>query len=728
MPGSGGEVCIICGEPGARGTSHGPVAVRRHRAVIKAGWLVRARRFGGAAPPPGRHRRVNRTARRSRRPGNPLTRPAIPALDGVRALAIVLVLADHGGIPGVRGGFIGVDVFFVLSGFLITSLLLAGDTGRLDLPGFWARRARRLLPALVVMVLAVGVARGLFPPDAVSGLRTDALAAFFWVANWNFVAHKTDYFSQGGARSPLEHTWSLGVEEQFYVVWPLLLTAVGALLVVRARRRRTPVARSAVRMWVGLLAVSGALASAGAAIVWASDAALNRVYFGTDTRAQALLIGAAASAVLVRDWPALAAGRPPARSRRVRAVAEAVSVAGLTGLAAAAHFATGSAAEFRRGLLVLVALAAVAVIAPAALSQRTTAARVLAWRPLAALGVISYGVYLWHWPVFLTITGQRTGWSGWALFAVRCLVTLALATVSWWLIERPIRRLAPTGARLLPLAGATVATAAAVTALVIPVGTRPGDPVTRDRPLSAPPATSSSSAAPIPAPPVSAVVAQRDPLRPRTISVFGDSIAWTLMRYLPQTPGFTFIDHTTLGCGVVRGGPYRYFGQIHDQQPECDTWPTRWPQQVAQDRPDVVLLLVGRWETMDRVHDGRWTHIGDPAFDAYLFGELQRAFTVLDAPGARLMVATEPYNRRGEQPDGSLYPEDLPDRVTRWNALLRQTLAQHPNIGVLDLNKKLCPDSVYTDNVDGIRVRSDGVHLTPEAVTWLTPWLERSIR
>ena len=161
----------------------------------------------------------------------------IPALDGVRAIAVGLVLAEHGGIPGVSGGFLGVDVFFVLSGFLITSLLLdeLRGSGRIALAGFWIRRARRLLPALIVMVLAVVAARTLFPPEATATLRDDAVAAFFWVANWAFVAQKTDYFSQGSPPSPLQHTWSLGVEEQYYLFWPLLVIAVAAVIGARAR-------------------------------------------------------------------------------------------------------------------------------------------------------------------------------------------------------------------------------------------------------------------------------------------------------------------------------------------------------------------------------------------------------------------------------------------------------------------------------------------------------------
>ena len=170
----------------------------------------------------------------------------IPALDGVRAIAVGLVLADHGGVPGLPGGFLGVDVFFVLSGFLITSLLIeeTNRTGRVGLRGFWVRRARRLLPALVVMVLAVVAARDLFAPESVAGLREEAVAALFWMSNWMFVAQHTDYFSTGAPPSPLQHTWSLGVEEQYYLLWPLLIAGiVAALGALAARPRRSPPTR-----------------------------------------------------------------------------------------------------------------------------------------------------------------------------------------------------------------------------------------------------------------------------------------------------------------------------------------------------------------------------------------------------------------------------------------------------------------------------------------------------
>lgn len=652
--------------------------------------------------------------RGARRNPVPSPRFGVPALNGLRGIAVALVLIGHGGIPGVGGGFIGVDIFFVLSGFLITSLLLdeLGRTGRINLRGFWIRRARRLLPALLAMVLAVVFVRALFPPEAVETLRSDAVAAFLWAANWAFVAQKTDYFSQGATPSPLQHTWSLGVEEQYYLIWPLLLVATALLLAAIARRRSTTATLDAVRAAVLVLAGLVAVASSIEAGLLSSDESLNRVYFATDTRAQALLVGAAAAALLVRDWSAVLAGWSLIRSRWVKWAARIVPIIGLVALGVAVHAATGSASEFRRGLLTVVALAAVAVIVPVALDQGGPVARVLSVPPLVWLGVTSYGVYLWHWPIFLALNGERTGWSGYGLFAARCLATLAAAAVSWWLIEQPIRRWRPVHVPMLRFAGATVVTAVTVTMLVVPVGLRGAD--------RGPDVSSAALVSPVeivrPAPPPHGA-------RLHTVSVFGDSVAWTIMRYLPPTPGISFLDRTTIGCGVVRGGPYRYSGQQLDQKLECDTWPERWAQRIAHDRPDVVLLAVGRWETVDRMWRGQWTHIGDPDFDQYLVGELKRALDILQSTGARIVVTTEPFNRHGERADGSLYPEDQPSRVKRWNSMLRDVVAGRKGVDVLDLNKKLGPNGNYTAKINGVLVRGDGVHPTANAVTWMTPWL-----
>ena len=311
----------------------------------------------------------------------------IPALDGIRALAVALVLADHGGIPGVAGGFIGVDVFFVLSGFLITSLLLEelGRTGGIDLPGFWVRRASRLLPALIVVVMAVVVLRELFPSEAVAAVRDDAVAAFFWAANWVFVFRRptTSRRATRRRRCSTPGRWR---SRSSTTLWPLVLVAVAVVLALLTRHRDSRPTLRTVRMVVVGIAVAGAAASAVAACLMVSENSLNRVYFGTDTRVQALLVGAAAAALLVRDWSALARYGRQIRSRWGRWVAQILPVIGLTMLGVVAHFATGSAPEFRRGLLIVVAVAAVFIVAPVALEQRGLVARALALPPLVWLG------------------------------------------------------------------------------------------------------------------------------------------------------------------------------------------------------------------------------------------------------------------------------------------------------------------------------------------------------
>jgi hypothetical protein len=212
------------------------------------------------------------------------------------------------------------------------------------------------------------------------------------------------------------------------------------------------------------------------------------------------------------------------------------------------------------------------------------------------------------------------------------------------------------------------------------------------------------------------------------VDVLGDSVGWTLVHYLPSTPGFKFVDRTEMGCGVVRGGPYRYFGQEFQARKICDTWPSRWSREIRADHPDEILLVVGRWETMDRIYRGAWTHVGAAGFDRYLTQSLGQAIDRLGSTGARVIIANEPYNRRGEQPNGQLYPEDTPARVDSWNAIVTQVVARHPGTTLLNLNRKLCPRGRFTWTVHGVTVRSDGVHLTPQGVQWLTPWLVSRLR
>jgi peptidoglycan/LPS O-acetylase OafA/YrhL len=361
---------------------------------------------------------------RTRTPEGAGRRPRLSGLDGVRALAVLAVMAFHEGLPGMPGGFLGVDVFFVLSGYLITDLLVAqsgrrGRMERLDLRGFWARRARRLLPALAVVLVTVTAAVTLFEPDQLTSLRRALLGAVTFSSNWSQAVAHQSYFSVFGPPPPLQHLWSLAVEEQFYLVWPLVL----AVAVIRLRRRWL---RAAVA-WAGAAASAATMA---AVYVPGSDPSF--VYYGTDTHASGLLIGAA----LALTWPLARVG---AVSQRAARALDATGVLGLAAIAwAVTHFAGSDAALYPAGL-VFAALAAGAVVIAAAAPGRI--ARVLGWRPLRWLGVRSYGIYLWHWPVialFPAVAGYGVN-----VAEVRITETalpIALAAASWRWIEEPVLR------------------------------------------------------------------------------------------------------------------------------------------------------------------------------------------------------------------------------------------------------------------------------------------------
>ncbi len=631
----------------------------------------------------------------------------VPALDGIRALAVVAVMAFHGGVSWLPGGFLGVDAFFVLSGFLITTLLLRERlaTGRLSLGAFWGRRARRLLPALLVVLVVVAVAgRSLLDPETVHLLRGDSLAALFYVANWRMLLRgHGGYFAATASPSPLEHTWSLGIEEQFYLLWPLLL------LVLLARRTRLR-----ALLW---LCLAGALGSAApAALLFHPGSDPSRVYYGTDTRAQALLVGAALATAFAIWSPRQLS---PRRLSRLSRTAGAAALCGVVATGWAWTHASGTSRWLYTGGFLAVAASTALVITHAMVAPDGATARVLSVRPLPAVGRISYGLYLWHWPVYQAATAERTGQGGLRLLALRIAITLGLTLASYFLVEQPIRRRSWSGR----LAVSVVAGTVAVVAAVMVVATIPPYQPDSSTPLASREVVHVRVAA-RPASGAGKVAPHHRPGTAPVIDFFGDSVGWTVGAYLPAHPGLVTHDHAMQGCGIALGDPYRYIGGLHKTFPSCKYWETVWRQRLAGDNPDVSVILLDRWELVDRVYAGRWTYVGQPDYDSYLQAQLRRAITLVSAKGAGVVLLTAPYNHRGEQPDGSLYSGDYPSRVDAWNALLRRTAAGYPGtVSVVDLNKKVCPDGRFTWTVDGVRVRSDGTHFTPSGVHWLAPWL-----
>ncbi|MDO0821282.1 acyltransferase family protein [Desulfosporosinus nitroreducens] len=346
----------------------------------------------------------------------------MPGLDGLRALAVFAVIAYHLNLTWVPGGLLGVSLFFVLSGYLITNILLKQweQSGAIDLKDFWLRRARRLLPALFVMLAGVMSWVMLCAPERMAALKQEALAAVFYTSNWYLIFHQVSYFESFGPPSPLGHLWSLAVEEQFYLFWPLLLG-----LGLRCLRQRK---------WIigGTMAV--ALTSAAAmALIYIPGQDPSRVYYGTDTRAFALLVGA----LLAMVWPSRKMNPDLSGKKRL-----ALDVAGGLGLLVVLLM-IGKTNQYQTSLyqggLLLYSVAAACLVAVLA-HPASYLGRLFGWGPLRWLGDCSYGIYLWHYPVII-LTNPVVSTEGLNLSRtlLQIAVSIILAALSRYLIEEPIR-------------------------------------------------------------------------------------------------------------------------------------------------------------------------------------------------------------------------------------------------------------------------------------------------
>ena len=663
-----------------------------------------------------------------------------PALDGLRAVAVLAVMAEHTDLrwPGngsqvVPGGFLGVDVFLVISGFLITSLLLdeRRRTGRIDLRAFWVRRARRLLPAVFVVVAATAVmvrSVGL-PVDGVT-TRGDALAALGYVANWRFVFTEQSYFAAFGVPSPFRHLWSLAVEEQWYVVFPPVFAAACALV-----RRRSGV----------LVAILAAGALASAAWMAALHTPLedpSRAYYGTDTRAQALLLGAAL-AVAVAGYPHAV--------RRLAGITPVLALAGLAALAVVFHEVEGTQVSLYEGGFFVVALASAAAVAGVALpGARGPAHWLLSRRVPVVIGRLSYGLYLWHWPAFLWLTPDRAGRTGIDLVAARFALAFALAAVSYVVIEQPIRRhglvglcdrIRRWGLPVLRPAPLALACAAVVVGVVLATAPAPTESV-----LASPSVLQSAPPPSIPSGPVTTVVVPTGhplpaipPEQDVRVMVGGDSVAWSLSFSLIRTPGsspgVTIAEAAYLGCTVTPGKAIVEGVRINAEA--CPDWQGAWERVAASFDPDVVVALWGAWEVYDHQDGDRLLRAGTPelgaAYREALAAGLDRTIAV--APDTRFAFVTVPcMDDRNLWIGGSDDRRNHPENLAWVNANTAVVAAAYGDRALMiDAGPLLCPGGRFAREVDGVTAREDGIHFSGEfaPVMWryieerIRPWLAR---
>jgi peptidoglycan/LPS O-acetylase OafA/YrhL len=612
-----------------------------------------------------------------------------PFLDGLRALAVGAVLVYHLDNAWLPGGYLGVDVFFVLSGYLITGLLVAEHErrGRVDLPAFWARRVRRLLPALIVMLFTVFIALQIGGDDlSLASARGDFLSALFYVANWHFVASGQSYFEQYTAISPLRHTWSLGIEEQFYLAWPIV-----TWFILRKWGR--------VRLGVAAATIAVASFVLMASLYSATDP--SRAYYGTDTRIGELLIGAVLAVVL--------AG--PARARLL-GLARPLAIPALVGLLAAmVGLAATSALYYGPGAAAFALAVAVLI---AGLEAGGPLTGLFSLRPMVGLGLISYGVYLWHFPVIQLINGL--GWPTSTLLpaAAAIAITLGVSLASFVVVERPIRRRLPPWPDLTPRR--LVRLVPAVSG-VLALGIVAMTPAT-------PPLAFTDSGLVLPSSPASGPSTI-------TIGVVGDSV---MVSALPgfsaeaSRRGWRLASGATAACPIGPGPLFDATGKPSPYNERCAAVPQRQAA-VLGATPTVVVWHDLQSVLARRSPDGTLLIPGTAAWTTDLLGSWDAVLSRLTATGAKVAVLLPPL--RSQANPGCVGATDLArcrviqDQDTIIRAATESFAAQFAgrrDVLLVSVDDLLCPQGYPCPAmVDGLQVRRGGgdqTHFTDAGTAW----------
>lgn len=669
-----------------------------------------------------------------------------PSLDGLRAVAVLAVLFFHAHFSWAPGGFLGVSTFFTLSGFLITSLMIKEwrSSGGVSLRNFFSRRFRRLLPAswfTMGLVLAMG-AFGVWANDQLRSLRGDVPWALIELINWHFIAEGRSYGAQFEAPSPLEHYWSLAVEQQFYLLLPLVLLALLGWSQRRALARdgaRSGPATTPLRPLVIVLVI-GAVLSWSLNWYFAQDS-VSRSYYGTDTRLAELAVGALIATVGLRRIR-----NGPTVRRRALATVGILGLVVSLGLWSTAT--VGSQWMYPFGFMATAAASTMLILGAL---QPGPLRWVLELTPVVALGKISYGVYLLHWPIFLWLTPARTGWGQWPLFGLRMAVTITASVVMFRLLETPIR----SGSRLVARVSAGFVAPVAVALLVVTAM------VTSDLPGPSELASAVNT------------TTTTLPPAPVRVLVIGDALAESWRPLAGAPSGSSSLDDPTTGgssqtmitvpdtgapleltvaaspdCGVVLGGFVRLSnGELERDTDRCGKVHEAWSDALLETRPDVVLIWAAPRDVADRRLDPStpWSQPGVPELDDFLSVELRELVDAMSATGSAVVLGSAPYfANNGPAPTpvpqilppdpvrrelarqawidagvgipGPGYAENDNARIDRWNELLAGA-ASETGAETLDLAEMM--QQWRGGEFDPQLRAPDGVGLTPEGITEL---------
>lgn len=676
-----------------------------------------------------------------------------PDVEGLRAAAIVAVLLYHAGVPVVSGGYVGVDVFFVISGFLITRLLISEleRSGAVSVARFYARRAKRLLPAVACVLVVVAVLTGLLlPPAQRATVARDLVAAGVYIVNWKLSAQAVNYFDIGWQASPVQHFWSLAVEEQFYLVWPALLLGVAWWVRRRGRGMRSPFAVA-----VGAVAAASLAYSAYLTFTQADTA-----YFSTLARGWEFAVGGGLAIVPARVWP-----------RLPRRAAAATAWAGI-GALAWATLRFDDQTLFPGAAALVPTLGAAAIIAagsasgPSAASRDPAAAasplpaptRALTLRPVRYVGRISYAWYLWHWPLLIFAASTLNGLSSWQGLMVVAVSGVA-AVATHHLIEEPFRRarnFVHYPRRALAL-GATCTAVAVLPGLLLPVTVQPvpmkpvGN-VTGAPALRRGHSTQSSIDAVHPAPHKAGKDWPRaytdgchvrrlgvkspkcvygDPSSDTTVVLFGDSHA---LMYFPPLNALAKKRHWRLVSLTKSGCPppetTLYNTGLKRRYGECDKWREHALHRMEDMHPDMIVMT-GR-ATYSVVDGGKRVHQRASA-QALARGYVAALHDLRDTGAHLVVIRDDPHPDKNVPNCVSRWPRHLGKCATPRSEALSYTpvgaraAARVKGVDLLDPTRVLCRDKTCPGVIGDALVYMVEDHLTATYARTLAPWLGRKL-
>lgn len=635
-----------------------------------------------------------------------------PGLDGLRAISVVAVLLYHAGFDWIPGGFFGVEVFFVVSGFLITSLLIAESekNGTISLRAFWMRRIRRLIPALVAVLLVVGLWNALWGNEFQrTQLRRDYLWGVFYSANWGQIFSKVEYFS--GAPTLLRHLWSLGVEEQWYIVWPVVFLLL-AKTRFGSRARGTLLVGVAVSLMVGTaIAMSLDWPQRFPNVLrWRIQDVdtHNFLYLSTFTRASGLVLGAGL-AFLWQPW------------RTARNEADKSRVVALVGLLAMGSlvlaFAIGKPQNDNTyfWILPLVTLASAALIITATRQGPGLLKGLLESTSLVAIGKRSYGLYLWSWPISVFCDAY---FGSVGRFILAMAITIVVSEFSYRFVETPIRngwlkRTWNSGSvKRAQLATLTATVALFATGLgVYYSNARAVYEFGIDNRTDVEFATTVPITVPL----------------PRQLVVVGDSTARALVNNLPNGVEKTFVirDGALEGCSVYSDGKIlSSVGYTHGFK-ACRGWPTAWSYSAVRARASIALVMIGAWDVFDQEVNGKLIEFASPEFDERFLTGVQTGIDALTEVGVHSALLEVPCMRPLELrlPNVVVMPERaMDDRVAHINGLLRKAAESNPGQATfVEGPSEYCEDEgIATDTSyrwDGVHAYKLGANLTLMTIT-----------